>query len=109
MALAAAELPVDQPRIVGRTTVGSTCVVKARDSKGSFPVIVTWSPCEEIRVRITSIGELAKTDQLQGLACTDIRAIAVSNQGYLVSAWGSFAATVYVRDGSGTREVTIAD
>lgn len=112
IALASASLaePPDVPIIVSRRTVGKTCVIGARDLSGSFRVVVTWAPCKEVRIRVTSIGELADIRQFDGLECEDVTAIVRSNRGHVVSAWGEFAATVYPREPNGsTREVAISD
>lgn len=97
------------PVISSQRTVGETCVVYAHDKKSAFRFLVTWAPCAEVDVRLTSYAELAATGELNGLSSADIRAIASSNGGQLLSAWGEFAATVYVREAGGTREITIAD
>ena len=111
LTLAAASLaePPDIPVIVTERTVGKTCVVVVRDRSGPFRAIVTWATCKEVDVRITSIGELADIRQLDGLECEDVAAIARSNRGHVVSAWGEFAATVYSRVPGGTREIAISD
>jgi hypothetical protein len=99
----------DVPVIVGKRTVGETCVVSARDQEGPFNVVVSWATCREVSVRLTSIAELAETDELRGLECQDVAAIAQSNRGHLISAWGEFTATVYAREARGTREIAVSD
>lgn len=110
LASASVAEPPDIPVIVNQRTAGETCIVSARDRAGPFRVVVRWAPCKDVEIRITSIGKLADIHQLDGLECEDVAAIALSNRGHVVSAWGEFAATVYVRgkDGS-TREIAIAD
>lgn len=99
----------DLPVIRSRRTVGETCVVSADDARGRFDVIVSWAPCQEVKLRITSIGELADSGELGQLDCRDLHALATTNRGRVISAWGEFAATIYIRDGAEVREVTIAD
>jgi hypothetical protein len=111
LALASASLaePPNIPVIMSRRTVGKTCVIGARDLSGPFQVVVTWAPCKEVRISVTSVAELADIRQFDGLECEDVTAIVRSNRGHVVSAWGEFTAAVYARESSGTRQIYISD
>jgi hypothetical protein len=76
----------DIPVITGTRLVGKTCIVTARDQAGPFEVVVSWAACREVKVALTSIADLAETDQLDDLDCKDVAVIARSNRGHLISA-----------------------
>lgn len=101
--------PPNRLVVRNKQTIGETCDVTADGESGPFRAVVTWAPCEEVEIRTTSETELRSIGEFLELSPEDQKAVARQNKGQLISAWGEFAATIYIQDGAGAREIAIVD
>lgn len=88
---------------------GEMCLIRARDDVGNFTAVVSWSPCDEVSIKVVSLADLREAGQLDDLPASTVARIAASSGGRVLSAWGESSATLYVRGSPYADEVVIAD
>ena len=115
LALAAANLSAAKPapvqtRIENYKTYNSVCIVLLSDNEGDLTVIIDWSPCEDLKLRIMTTAQLRELDQLEGSAKYLAELADRKRNGEVLTVWGELTAAFYFRDtGPFTQEVFIAD
>ena len=99
-----------QTEILSETTLGQKCVVQIHDASGPLYVIINWAPCAEVRLKVMTVSELRNLGQLEGIGKYYAQDASLLNNGEVLTAWGNFAASFYVREpGEVAREIMISD
>jgi hypothetical protein len=97
---------------IEKKTVGETCEVRAIADDGPLKVVVTWAACHEIDIRVMSVADLRDAGQLDSLPARISGPIMRDLKRVVLTAWGEFTASIYLRStegGTGTTEIAIAD
>lgn len=97
------------PRVASRRSVGDACVIEIVTPGQRQLVTVSWSPCEELSIRTMSVAELASAGQLDSLTVDQRNRCCRSPSNRVVTAWGEFAAVIYIPNGRRFEEVSISD
>lgn len=97
---------------IEKKTIGKACHVLASADDGPLEAIVTWAPCAEVDIRVMSIADLRDAGQLDSLPARISGPIMRDLKRVVLTAWGEFTASIYLRStegGTGTTEIAIAD